>query len=220
MKLKMNQQKDVCTLNIAGSVDAKSYTVLRAGLTQLLKTGKNRIIIDMAEVDAIDPTAIKDICQLDSLARELAGQIVLSGLSPILRRHVSTLNPPPTIQILAHADEALKIVLSGQKPAGEAALPADIATELKSLRLRVREVDELRRRVLEVENQTDSSKMREENALLKGQIEKLEGHVMNLLLANRDAGSVIDWKDRYKLLEDQIADLVGPAAGGSAPAGK
>jgi hypothetical protein len=129
------------------------------------------------------------------------------------------LNPPPTIQILAHADEALRVILSGQKPASEAMLPADIATELKSLRLRVREVDELRRRVLEVENQTDSSKMREENALLKGQVEKLEGHVMNLLLANRDAGSVIDWKERYKLLEDQIADLVGPVAG-SAPAGK
>ena len=61
--------------------------------------------------------------------------------------------------------------------------------------------------------------MREENALLKGQVEKLEGHVMNLLLANRDAGSVIDWKERYKLLEDQIADLVGPVAG-SPPAGK
>ncbi len=201
MKLKLARDKDLNILGISGIVDQKNYAILRAGVSQLFKTGKNKILLDMAEVEDLDPAAFMDLAQLHALAREMLGEVMVCGLSPAIRQKVAVIQPPPAIEIFASLAEALGAINDRRAPPS----PAQEALD---------EIVNLKKRILELESASDANKLRAENASLKEQVERLQGQLVAVMLENREPNSIGDWRERHQLLEDQIADLLAQPEGG------
>ena len=82
MKLTLENQKDVTILSVSGEIAEEGAQVIRAGLTKILKTGKNKIVLRLLDKQELSPDALSEIVQFDALARELAGRLVLAGVSP------------------------------------------------------------------------------------------------------------------------------------------
>jgi anti-anti-sigma factor len=79
MLLNLQKQGNAHVLEVSGDVDAKGAAILRAGITKLMKSGKDRIIVDFSKAGSIDSTAIRKLGELVELASELMGKIVAAG---------------------------------------------------------------------------------------------------------------------------------------------
>ncbi|MFL5815275.1 MAG: hypothetical protein ACJ763_16990 [Bdellovibrionia bacterium] len=95
MKLKLRAENDIQILTIAELDSSQNVDVLRAGITQIFKNGKNRIILELAEPKLISAELLRELGRLKLLANELAGDIVLSGLDPDTKQKVDNFSKPP-----------------------------------------------------------------------------------------------------------------------------
>jgi hypothetical protein len=95
VKLKLRAENDIQILTIAELNSSQNVDVLRAGITQIFKNGKNRIILELAEPKLISAELLRELGRLKLLANELAGDIVLSGLDADTKQKVDNFAKPP-----------------------------------------------------------------------------------------------------------------------------
>lgn len=105
MKLNLASRSNIYTLSVGGELKDHDSQVLRAGIQKLLKDGRHRIIVDVKEVSVVSPQSIRDLCELNSIAQELQGEIVLSGVTPALRNRVEAYSRPPVL-LMFNSNEA------------------------------------------------------------------------------------------------------------------
>lgn len=124
MQLKLSEQKGVQILAILGDIDSRGFAVLKAGLTKIFKTGKNKIILELKGVTKVEPACLKALAEMNVLARELAGQIVFASGSPEIVKTAQSTGAPPPVPCFTTLELAL---LSFEKiPATQAATPAPV----------------------------------------------------------------------------------------------
>jgi anti-anti-sigma regulatory factor len=107
MKLTLVRNQGIEVLTSTGEISTRDLQVLKAGITQLLKSGKNRIVIDLPEASRIPGEILGEIAQLDLLARQLSGRIVLSGVSAQVREQIARFAQPPVLECFATVADAL-----------------------------------------------------------------------------------------------------------------
>ncbi len=119
MKLSLETKRGIEILKIEGPVTERDLRVVRAGLADALKKGKNRIIVHLGETPRLPHQVLRELSNLDLLARELSGRIVLSGVTPALKREIESYAKPPVIACFKEMSDALLSFLSADKDESE-----------------------------------------------------------------------------------------------------
>ncbi len=109
-------------LQLLEAITAADVATLKAGVANLLKNGKNRIIIELTDQADIPNEFIKELAALDLISRELAGRIVLVNLSAPVASKVANFSNPPQLVALKTAADAVEVFK--KLAAAKAAAPA------------------------------------------------------------------------------------------------
>jgi hypothetical protein len=193
MKLTMALQDGVAILTGTGPVSAKDVQILRAGLAQLLKSGRNRVALVLpSEGDRIPPDLLREISTFDVLARELSGRIVLAGVSPAFRDQLSRFALPPVITCFETLEGAIRSFGSGPLDRGKEESKDGAGAPPVLVPPPVNSGDAVQRRLAQLET---------ENALLREQLR-------TALLHRRQPATVEAQQAQVRALEGQIEDLM------------
>lgn len=212
MKLSLETNRDVNILTASGEINAERFAILKAGIKKLFRDGKNKIILELPESKALSPDILRELALLNLMAAELAGQIVLSGISPETKSKIESFSAPPAVRCATNRTEALNLFFgttqdskepkkteaptssSSAPPATTPAKPTTTNTDdAKNAKERLRQTElndlgSLRKRIteLEVENK------------------ELQTSMKDAILKRRDPPDLDAWKAKVKDLETQL----------------
>ncbi len=203
MKLALRSERGVEILIGSESISSNDVRVLKAGISKIFRAGKNRIVLDLPESDSIPFDVLRELTELDLLARELSGRLVLSGLKSTARAQVSSFANPPPIECFASVEEAIQHFIKpgpgkaagGVEPAGAA--PTTSVTPESKQQHRSAELGEL-------------GTLRREVAQLKDENEVLRKHLQFLLIERRRPKDEDSYRRTIENLQEQIEALIAP----------
>lgn len=202
MKIQLLQEKSYPVLVVQGEVSSQEVLILRAGLSKLLKNGKNRIILEFTEASKLSQEVLREIAVFNVLARELAGNIVIAGVDPATKARIETYSKPPVVECFVTRFDAAAALAPvaptdspppgtpGPQPA--APTKADASAGAKSGALKE----------LESQNQ-----LRSELEKLKSRNAELEEQLRVLVITRRDLPDAEAYKDRLRSLEAELLDV-------------
>ncbi len=108
MKLSLKAEKDVTILCVAGPVSPESFKVIKAGITKLLKEGKNKLVIELNQWSDVTNEVIQEISQLNSIAQELAGKIIISQADDGTKAKIKSFSTPHPLVTFDKTTDALQ----------------------------------------------------------------------------------------------------------------
>lgn len=82
MELTVNDR----TLLLRGHFDVRSTGMVREALYELVERTSGNVVVDVAEVEAIDATALRVLAAASKLMERDGRALILRGCSPALRR--------------------------------------------------------------------------------------------------------------------------------------
>jgi hypothetical protein len=118
MKLKLVQENNIQILMVSEGVTSKDVEIIKAGITKILKTGKNKILLEVNGSDTLPDDVIRDIGIMDNLARELSGRIVIVTSNAALKKKLDIFATPPLILCFVDRKSAMA-AFSPQGPLDE-----------------------------------------------------------------------------------------------------
>ena len=85
MKLQLRQDKGIDILSLEGAIESVQPSVIRDGVTKLLRNGKHRIVLDLSKAvlpaGGMPAALVLALSELDQVARDLSGRVVLCGVA-------------------------------------------------------------------------------------------------------------------------------------------
>ncbi len=213
MKLKLRAENDVQVLTISELDSPKNVDVLRAGITQIFKNGKNRIVLELTTPKSVPAELLRELGRLKLLANELSGDIVISGLDPETKQKVDSFAKPPFAVTFLTTAQALNFFkeLSAPKPptppekAPVAGPVPDIKTGVAgSARLDEKFKEEIRQREM-----GEMGSLRKELEHLKSENKSLMELLGKKILERREPPDAAAYQARIHELEKQLADILG-----------
>jgi hypothetical protein len=228
MKLKLRSENDIQILTIAEIDSSKNVDVLRAGITQILRNGKNRIILELAQARSIPPELLRELGRLKLLANELAGDILLTGLDTESKQKVDSFSQPPftvsfhtTAEALAHFKQRPSVPKKSDLPPSpgpslqaQAQATPQSATALTPIAtaidpttaINVQFKEELRQREL-----GEVGTLRKQIESLKSENQSLMELLAKKVLERQDPPDAAAYRTKITELETQLAALLSPA---------
>jgi anti-anti-sigma regulatory factor len=173
LKIALETVKNIAILRVTEAVTIRDVEILRAGLVKILKTGKNKIILELPANDSLPSEVIRELASFDIMARELAGRLVLAGVTTGLKTKIEVFALPPVILTFESREKAIEFFSlpppssSDEEPASLKARLHDLEQENKSLREQIILTTIARRAP------TDEPGYREKIVQLEAKIEKL-----------------------------------------------
>lgn len=207
MKISLRQEDSIAILEASGDVDAHGFQVLKAGLTKLLRDGKNRIVLSLKDASELESDVLRELAILDVFARELSGKIVLAAESQELREGVKIFAKPPVIPILSSVAIALDYFKKSEPKEEEEADPEalKVAVEAKD-----REIDALKARLAQLDPK-ETNELRALNAALKSKVSLLEAQVEDLMREKRTPVDAEGFLEKITALEESLKRMQGKA---------
>lgn len=201
MQIKLEAKQDFHLLQVQGELDEKSAQVLRAGISKLLRTGKDKIALDLGGTAHLPDSFTQELVSLHAIARELGGEIVICLNEPRGGKLRASLGTAQLIvvQNVAEATEQFARALAIKSPelsADAQKILQERDLKIASLERRVAALDPTQLRNL----QSELENVRNENLVLKNQ-------VLSLMEERRippDADAV---KERIQGFEKLIQEL-------------
>jgi anti-anti-sigma regulatory factor len=211
MKLALRQVDGVSILDVSGPVDLASFQVLKAGISKLMRDGKNRIVLQITDADQIPSEVMRELAIVDLFARELSGKIILASANEKLKENVRAFAKPPVIPILSTVELCLEYFknLTDEEEGGESS-----AEQKKALDAKEKEITALNARLKQLDP-AEIQKVRSEKAELQMKVTLLESQVAEFIKHQRDPGDVAGFLEKITFLEDNVKKL--GAASGEAP---
>jgi hypothetical protein len=216
VKLALTAEKSIPILTVSDGITEHDVQILRAGIIKLLKSGKNKIILEVPDLDSMPGEVIRELSSFDMAARELSGRLVVAGVSAGLKTKIEVFAKPPVILTFESRAKAVEFFLSPPKPevpatAAPGAAPAAgavagaplVSPEAEALKA---EQNSMKQKLHDLEA---------ENKLLKEQI-------ILATIARRQPKDEVAYLEKIQLLESKIEKLLTetpvapPAAAGSA----
>lgn len=124
MKLKLRIENDIQILSVSELDNPGNIEVLRAGLTKILKAGKNRIVLEIAGASSVPAEILRELGRFRLLANELAGDILLAGMDAATKARIDQFSKPPFIQSFETTEQALRFFKELSAPKGPKPAPA------------------------------------------------------------------------------------------------
>jgi anti-anti-sigma regulatory factor len=212
LKLALTAEKSIPILTATEGITEHDVQVLRAGIIKLLKSGKNKIILEVPDLDSMPSEVIRELSSFDIAARELSGRLVVAGVSTGLKTKIEVFAKPPIILTFETRAKAIEFFLTppkpeipatapGVAPAAGAVAPGSLPPEAEALKA---EQNSMKQRLHDLEA---------ENKLLKEQI-------ILATIARRQPRDEVAYLEKIQLLEGKIEKLLTetPVAPAAAPA--
>lgn len=204
MKIALRHDSGIAILDISGEVSPQEFTVLKAGISKLLRDGKNKIILNLTDAKTLDSDVIREVAIVDLFARELAGRIIIASTDPDLKTNVLNFSKPPVIPFLASVELALDFF---KKMAPDAADAEESAEELrKTIAAKEKEVEALRAQMKALDP-AQITKLKGEKAELLAKCRAYEKQIESLLKGRRDPVDASGFLDKILTLEDTVKKL-------------
>jgi anti-anti-sigma factor len=208
MKIALRHEDSVAILEVSGSVDMHNFQVLKAGITKLLRDGKNRIVLSLVDAEELESDVLRELAIIDVYARELSGKIVLSAPSEELRESVKIFAKPPVIPILSSVELGLDYFRKTAPVEEEEESDPEVLRE--EIKAKEKEVAALEAR-LKLVDPKEANQLRAQNAELKTKVGLLERQVEELLTARRAPVDAEGFLEKIAALEGTVKQLAGKA---------
>lgn len=108
MKLKLTQQNNISILDILEEVSLQNVSVLRAGISKILQSGKNRIVLNLIDAKQLSMDILRELIKLNLIAMELKGSIVLVGQGDLVGQAIKSFSSPPSIKYFSSIEAAVR----------------------------------------------------------------------------------------------------------------
>jgi hypothetical protein len=216
VKIALSNERGVEILSVTGPVVDHEAKILRAGITKILKIGKNKIIVELGGTPAANQDfssdALREMAAFDVLARELSGRLVLGGVSPALRVKIEAFAKPPVVLCFATRKEAIDFLTAPPTPAkAETAPPAAAATSLIGAPAESGELASLH---------DEQNAMKTRLLQLETENKTLQEQVVLATIARRAPANEDTYQEKIGHLEAKIEKLLKEAADAAAAAPK
>jgi anti-anti-sigma regulatory factor len=200
MKLSLRHEDSVAILEVSGTVDTHNFQVLKAGLTKLLRDGKNRIILSFTDAQELESDVLRELAIVDVFARELSGKIILAAESEELREGVKIFAKPPVIPILSSVALALDYFKKSEPVEEEESDPEVLRAALQA---KDQEIAALQARLKQLDPK-ESNELRAVNASLKTKLSLLEQQVEDLTKEKRIPVDAEGFLEKITALEESL----------------
>lgn len=210
MKLQLKDENGIAVLSVAGAVDAHSFEVLKAGISRLFQSGKNRIALNLEDATEISGEALRELAILDVFARELSGKIVLVATQPSLKETVRLFSKPPVIPIASSVSQALEFF--AQITENDAGDPETVLAFRRRAEAAEAELTAAKAALAERDPRALND-LKSANEKLLAKVAVLEGQVEELTRAARTPAGAEAFLEKIAALEDSVRSLsaVNPA---------
>jgi anti-anti-sigma factor len=207
MKVSLRHEDSIAILEVSGEVDPHNFEVLKAGLTKLLRDGKNRIILNLNDASELESDVLRELAILDVFARELSGKIVLAADSEELREGVKIFAKPPVIPIVSSVAIALDYFKKSGPQEEEEADPEALRVALEG---KNQEIEALKARLKQLDPK-ELNELRAQNAGLKSKVTLLEAQAEDLMKERRKPVDAEGFLEKIAALEESLLRMQGKA---------
>lgn len=196
MKLELRQKGDVQILRVLSPDSIHDLKVLKAGIIHLFKKGKNKIILELTQAKSLQPDALRELAILNLTARELAGEILLSGVDPETRQKIEHFSKPPAVLCFANTEAAIAQFRGLQTESSE---PDPLETPV---------VPPIDREELQKRELGDVGALRKEIERLKVENRKVIEQLTFWVVQSREVPDSAAYKARIAALESELEELL------------
>lgn len=226
MQIKLSRDRGIHVLAISGDITIQKFPALKAGITKLFKDGKNKMALDLTQVAKMDPDALRELAQLNTLARELSGEIVVAGINQGQRSKIEFFSKPPILMCFDTLDLAIQSLTASPPP--EPAKPSAAAAPSTStpgeaiqaggmmelLEKQKAEIQDLREKLKQRES-GDLDRVRKENESLRKLNETLQEGLSQMVAERHHPPDKAAYLERIQNLELQNMELLEKLQGSS-----
>lgn len=218
MKLHLETNRDVNILTASGEINAERFAILKAGIKKLFRDGKNKIILELPESKNFPVEILREMAQLNLMAAELAGQIVLAGIAAETKSKIESFSMPSAVRCTTNREEALKIFFGSAStaspdpkkspaPNSTVAPPSPPTAPVGASTSSAKESAEDKKGAKEKIRQSelnDLGALRKRISELEVENKELVTSLKDSLLKRRDPPDLDSWKAKVKDLETQL----------------
>jgi hypothetical protein len=206
VKLSLVSERNVEIIVAQGPILEADTHVLRAGIQKFLKSGKNRIILELPASDNLPSEVLRELARFDIVARELAGRIVLADVSATLKTKIAVFAKPPVILCFETRAQAVEFLTAPPKPEFPSAPAAQETPPAAG----------------PDPHEQEFSSLKEKTLLLEQQNKSLEEQLIQTTIKRRVPADEAAYLQKIKALESKIEALLlasaPPPAAPGAPA--
>lgn len=192
-------------------VSVQNVSVLKAGVTKFLASGKNKIILNLVDAKQLAIDVILEIVKLHMVAAELKGEIVLVGQGDMVKQAIISLSTPLPVRYFPNKEAAIRAlsepiaapvkepepIASGDNLGALRAKLAKLETENKSLKSKLATCDV-----------ASARKLRYENGVFQTQIKAMEEQLRFLAKDRKKPYEMEAVQAKITQLEDALGSLL------------
>ena len=214
MKLRLETQSGVSILHVSGDVSAHQFDVLHAGIKKFLTVGKNQIIVALEEGSSMDNDAVRKISELNTLAKELSGEIIIVVPDEQKLKLIQSYSKPPLVSGFPSIEKATEYFKSQaqnetiedqdrqeEEPLEDSSSSSQIVKKLK-------EENETLKKQLTQAAQGELKQLKSDAIQFKKEKKEMEAHIQELLDQKRLAPNKEAYEEKIKSLQERIKTLM------------
>lgn len=107
MKLQFSSRDEISLLVVTGPVTIHDTSILKAGITKILGSDLRKVVLCMGLSELAGEEVLRELAQIEQLARNQGGAIAFGGLGPDLKRVVEKVSPAMAAMVFASDDDAI-----------------------------------------------------------------------------------------------------------------
>lgn len=204
MKAGLSEEQGISILALSEDVTPVNAPVLRSGLTKLLKSGKNKIILDLTKTGKIAGSVLEEIIHIDFIAKQLNGSVILVGRGDLIQEIIKKLPGKITVKYFSTIDAAFD-AFGGKHRSMVNFTNEELENHLTALKA---ENTALKERAAK-QSADEIKRYRIENAQIGRQIKFAYAHVKDLLRHQTAAGGGEAIQARINEAEKVLFDFLG-----------
>jgi hypothetical protein len=209
MKLRLDQIKDISILEASEDISVHEISILKAGIGKLLKSGKNKIILNLTNAKKLSTEMMEVILHFQSIAFELKGELILVGQGDLVHEVIQKKGKGNYLKFFTSKEAAVSSFdgdLKGTAATKDPALEMSLADVKKLV-----EKAQAENQKLKSSNSGKGSELKKvlsENALFKRKIRKLEKE-LEVIKKDHKTPANLDFIDaKIKTVETALFDLL------------
>lgn len=215
MKLALEKFKDIHILKASGPITPENFAVLRAGIKKQFQDGKNKIILEIPDAQSFPSDILRDLAQMNLIASELSGQIVLAAIDASTRTKIEAFAKPPVVLCFETRERAIEFFYPPEKKEDVAVTPQASAASAVAAEPE-KTVDQFKEEIKAQEINT-LGVLRKTIADLEAQNKELITQMAQLVRNRRDPPDLASWQEKVALLEKSLEETMTQVNAKDAP---
>jgi hypothetical protein len=211
----------VAILEVQENVSAENVSVLRAGITKLLKSGKNKIILNLVDAKQVSIEVIRDVIKLHLVAAELKGEIALCGYPDLVAQAVRGFASPPPVKFFVTKEQALASmtgvtqmgapIATGSQQIDYAAMvidPSDPNAPMRAHLTKLENENKMLKAKVATLDKGELRKLRYENGVFQGMLSSLEEELKSLTKDRKKPTDIESIQTKLNQLENAMGEFL------------